>query len=208
MGTDPPASPRPDVEQQIRRHADARRWEEAATCALQGYGGEVLGFLHAVVGDPTDADEVFSSVCETVWSGLPGFRFESTFRTWLYAVARNTARERWRTQQRRAKRFAALDGNSAAAKIAAEVRSTTAIHLRSQTKTRLQAIRDSLPPDDRMLLVLRLDREMSWADIVQVLGEDELDAGDAKRAASRLRKRFERVKAKVAEQLRAGAGEP
>ena len=196
-------SPYEALEREIRAHADGERWEQAATCALQGYGSEILGFLRAVVSDPNDADETFSSLCERVWSGLPGFRFESTFRTWLYGIARNLAREQRRARQRQQRRFANLDSNSAAAQIAARVRSTTAIHLRSQTKSRLQLIRDGLPPEDRMLLVLRLDRDMPWTDIARVLAEEPLDDDEARRASARLRKRFERVKAKVAEQLRA-----
>lgn len=197
------ASPYAPLEREIRAHADAERWDEAATAALQGYGAEILGFLRAVVSDPNEADETFSSLCERVWSGLPGFRFESTFRTWLYGIARNLSREQRRARQRQQRRFANLDSNSAAAQLAAQVRSTTAIHLRSQTKSRLHLIRDGLPPEDRMLLVLRLDRDMAWTDIARVLAEDALDDEEAKRASARLRKRFERVKAKVAEQLRA-----
>ncbi|MEM7160203.1 MAG: sigma-70 family RNA polymerase sigma factor [Myxococcota bacterium] len=203
MRTSSPPDSREELERQIRVHVDARRWDQAATCALRGYGGELLGFLHAVIGDPSEADEVFSAVCEAVWASLPKFRFESSFRTWLYGVTRNLAREHWRDRRRQRRHFAPLDGDSAAAKVAAAIRSTTAIHLRSQTKTRLQRIRDSLPPEDRMLLVLRLDRSMAWRDIARVLSEDE-DL-DLTRAAAHLRKRFERVKAKVAEQLRADA---
>ena len=205
MTTAPPTDSREELEREIRVHVDARRWDEAATRALRGYGGELLGFLHAVIGDPGEADEVFSAVCEAVWSGLPRFRFESSFRTWLYGVARNLAREHWRDRRRRRQHFAGLDDDSAAGKVAAAIRSTTAIHLRSQTKTRLQRIRDSLPPEDRMLLVLRLDRSMPWRDIARVLrAEDDVDLT---RASAHLRKRFERVKAKVAEQLRADAAE-
>lgn len=197
------SSAQPELEAEIRRLANAQRWEDAATCALKGYGGELLGFLHAVVGDPAGADEVFSLACEKAWSGLPSFRFESTFRTWIYGVARNLAYDRWRVQRRRADRFEPLDDNSRAAQIAAHVRSSTAVHLRSQTKTALQRIRDALPPEDRMLLVLRLDREMAWTEIARVLADDAEEAADVAREAARLRKRFERVKTRLSEQLRA-----
>ncbi|MEM6995561.1 MAG: sigma-70 family RNA polymerase sigma factor, partial [Myxococcota bacterium] len=190
------------LEQEIRGHAEASQWDEAATCALQGYGAEVLGFLHAVVPGAADADEAFSSLCEVVWARLPDFRFESSFRTWIYAVARNLAREQRRARQWRQRRFADLDGTSAAAKLAARVRSTTAIHLRSQTKTRLQQIRDALPADERALLVLRLDREMPWADIARVLAPGDIAEHDLPRESARLRKHFERVKTKLAGQLR------
>ena len=191
------------MEAEIRRLAEAERWEEAATCALKGYGAELLGFLHAVVEDPGGADEVFSLACEKAWTGLPGFRFESTFRTWLYGVARNLAFDRFRAQQRHLARFEGLEDNSRAGRIAAHVRSTTAVHLRTETKSQLQRIRDGLPPEDRMLLVLRLDREMAWTEVARVLGDDAASAEEVAREASRLRKRYERVKAKLAEQLRA-----
>lgn len=198
----------PELEAKIRRLADSEQWEDAASCGLKGYGAELLGFLHAVVEDSAGADEVFSLACEKAWTGLPNFRFESTFRTWLYGVARNVAHDRWRAQRRHRKRFEGLDDNSRAGQLAAQVRSTTAIHLRTQTKTELQRIRDALPPEDRMLLVLRLDREMSWTEIARVLDGEGSTAADVAREAARLRKRYERVKAKLTEQLRELVDEP
>jgi RNA polymerase sigma-70 factor (ECF subfamily) len=167
-----------------------------------------LGFLHAVVEDPAGADEVFSLVCEKAWTGLPRFRFESTFRTWLYSVARNVARDRHRARRRDRNRYEGLEDNSRAGQLAAQVRSSTAIHLRTQTKTELQRMRDALPPDDRVLLVLRLDREMSWTEVAKVLDGDTVTPAEVAREAARLRKRYERVKAKLAAQLRAFVDDP
>ena len=195
--------PREQLEQQIRAHANEQRWGDAATCALQGYGAEVLGFLYAIVPNPSDADDLFSALCERVWLKFSDFRFESSCRTWLYGIARNLAHEQRRARERREQRFAELEGNSAAAAVAAQVRSSTAVHLRSQTKSRLHEIRDALPPDDRMLLVLRLDRKLAWKDIARVLSEPGAEDETLARESSRLRKRFERVKATVAQQLRA-----
>ncbi len=192
----------PDLEAEIRCLAEGARYEEAATRALKGYGAELLGFLHAVLEDPGAADEVFSVTCEKAWKGLRTFRFESTFRTWVYGVARNVARDRWRAQRRRRQRFDGLEENSHAGRIAAQVRSTTAVHLRTQTKTELRRLRDALPPDDRMLLVLRIDRDMSWTEIANVLATEASTPDDIRRESARLRKRYERVKAKLTEQLR------
>lgn len=41
----------PDLELKIRRLADDARWEDAATCAIKGYGAELLGFLHSAPGN-------------------------------------------------------------------------------------------------------------------------------------------------------------
>ena len=67
---------------------------------------------------------------------------------------------------------------------------------------------EALDPDDRLLLILRLDREMSWNDIADVYADErEGDDGDRRRTAAKLRKRFERIKARVAELMRADPGD-
>ena len=52
---------------------------------------------------------------------------------------------------------------------------------------------------DQMLLILRVDRNLSWRDIAIVMEEDVLrqDDGEVKKVETRLRKRFERVKEKL-----------
>ena len=187
------------IEAQIRTEIEAERFDSAATVALESYGGEVLGYLHTVAPRGDDADELFSMVCEHVWRGLPNFRSESTFRTWLYAVARNIVRDHQRARIRRRRRIVDGPASSMIEAVAERVRSSTALHLKTGTKTRLQKIRETLDADDQTLLVLRLDRKMSWSAIARVITADEPE--DASRAAARLRKRFERIKTRVAQQL-------
>ena len=64
------------------------------------------------------------------------------------------------------------------------------------------AFRDSLPEDDRMLLVLRVDKQMSWNDLARVMHTDESDPFDddaLQREAAWLRKRFQLVKERLLE---------
>ncbi len=88
---------------------------------------------------------------------------------------------------------------AALAAIAAEVRSQTASFLQTGTKDRLAQIRAALDPDDQTLLILRIDRKLPWREIAQVF-EAEADAVEQRAAA--LRKRFERLKADLRDQLR------
>jgi hypothetical protein len=53
----------------------------------------------------------------------------------------------------------------------------------------LRRLREALDPDDQQLLSLRLDRELEWEELAQLLSED----GPPVTAAA-LRKRFERLK--------------
>jgi RNA polymerase sigma-70 factor (ECF subfamily) len=196
------ADARERLETDVRALCDQGDYAGAATLALRGYGPEVFGFLVAVHRNEADAGDVFSDLAEALWKGLPAFAWESSLRTWLYAVARNVTRTRRRDAARRERRVPRA-GDSALDGVAQAVRTETLAFLRTEKKTRLQALRDALPEEDRMLLVLRVDRKLAWNDLARVLHESDADAplDDAAVAkeAARLRKRFQLVKDRLRE---------
>ena len=79
---------RAELEAEIRRAFDGGDRAGAAAAAVRGYGPEVFGFLVAFHHDAIDAEEVWSRVTERLWKGLDRFAWESSFRTWIYAIAR------------------------------------------------------------------------------------------------------------------------
>jgi RNA polymerase sigma-70 factor (ECF subfamily) len=96
-------------------------------------------------------------------------------------------------------------GDSGLEQLVAQVRTRTQPWLRSDVKDRWRALRDSLEPDDRSLLVLRIDRQLSWEDCARVtLESDAADAQALARESARLRKRFQALKATLRERARAG----
>lgn len=189
---------REGLEEQIRGYCDAQQWGPAATAALRGYGPEVLGYLSAMSRTETDAAEVFSSFCEDMWKGLPKFRWQSSFRTWAYTLARHALYRLGRDPQRRRDRNVALDGTPEVFELAEQVRTTTMIHLRTETKNKFTALRDQLEPDDRTLLILRVDRKLAWNEIAAIMADEQEPTPDQlKRGAATLRKRFERAKERL-----------
>jgi RNA polymerase sigma-70 factor (ECF subfamily) len=198
------AHERDALEQAIRSRCDQGDLAGAATVAIRGYGDELFGFIAALHRSEDDASEVFARVAERLWSGLGGFGWQSSFRTWAYAVARNESRYYRRGEGLRARRNAPLPDGSDLSEVVAEVRSRTITFLRTEQRTRLAELRDSLPPDDRALLVLRIDRELSWIDLARVLHGDEEPLGEEalKRESARLRKRFQLVKDRLREMAR------
>jgi RNA polymerase sigma-70 factor (ECF subfamily) len=176
----------------------------AATLAVKGYGPEIFGFLVAVLHDDVEAGEVFAELAEALWRGLPAFAWESSLRT-SYAIARNLIRTRRRDAARR-QRHRPRAGESALDEVAQQVRTQTLAFLRTETKTRLQALRDTLPEEDRMLLVLRVDRQLAWNELARVLAEADgdvpLDDAALAKEAARLRKRFQLVKDRLREQAK------
>jgi RNA polymerase sigma-70 factor (ECF subfamily) len=191
----PPAT---DPEQSIRDAVAAGQVEEAVSVALRAYGGEILTFIGSRLRSQSDADEAFSMFAEDLWLGLPKFSFRCAVRTWAYAIARNAAIRYATAPQRRAARNVALSSPDCLPRLVDAVRSTTHVYQRTDVKDRFRALREQLEPEDQSLLVLRVDRGLSWNDLAFAMaGDVNLDDDAVKRESARLRKAFERVKTEL-----------
>jgi RNA polymerase sigma-70 factor (ECF subfamily) len=190
-----------ELEREIRRRLDRGDHAGAATQAIRGYGAEIYGFLVTFHRDEEDAAEVFSIFSERLWRDLPGFQGGCSFRTWAYVLARHSSLNYRRDARRREKRQRPLPEGSELSEIVDQVRSETASYLRSERRARFTALRESLPPEDQVLLVLRVDRGLAWSDLALVLrdGEGPLGQDERKREAARLRKRFQLLKERLLE---------
>ena len=186
------ATERAQAEAAVRARHDAGDIDGATTLAVETYGAELYGFLQALARDEDLAAEAFSMFAEDLWKGLPKFRWEASLRTWLYALARNALHRVRRDPARRPGRHVPLSQTGALSNIVAAVRTGTSPYLRTEVKDRFEALREKLDAEDHALLILRVDRKMSWREIARAMPADNVD--DEKRAAT-LRKRFERAKA-------------
>ena len=59
-------------------------------------------FVEQRVGDRAAADEIVQTTFVQAYTHLAGFRAESSFKTWIFAVALNLCRDRARAEKRRA----------------------------------------------------------------------------------------------------------
>jgi RNA polymerase sigma-70 factor (ECF subfamily) len=162
----------------------------AATLVVREYGPQILGYLASVVRSDADAGDVFSQFSEDLWRGLPGFRRECPLRVWAYRLAWHAAarflRDPYRQRGRRLE-------TTEISRIAEEVRSSVLLGRTEARRAGIERLRDRLAPDEQTLLVLRLDRGLSWRDVAIVLAEE----GGAPLDEAVLRKRFERLKDKL-----------
>ena len=182
-----------DLERRIAAALAAGDLPRAADEALRGYGAELCGWLAGVLQDEEAAREVFSAVAERLWRDLPRFRGEASFRTWAYRVAWAAVGAHRRDPFRR--RARPLDDDLHP--IAETVRSITALHARTSIKDRVAKLREKLTDEERALLILRIDRDLSWQEVTAILSESTPVAEAA------VRKRFERLKRKIRELARA-----
>lgn len=184
---------RPD-EAAIRDRVTAGDVNAAAALAIERYGAELHGYLRALARDDDLAAEAFAVASEQIWANLARFRWEATLRTWAYRLARHALHQLRAAPSRRPLRNLPL---SIAPSVELALRSRTAPYQRTTIKDGMRELRESLDADDHELLLLRLDRNMSWKDIARALAEDDDAAAEVDQRAAALRKRFERIKERL-----------
>jgi RNA polymerase sigma-70 factor, ECF subfamily len=193
------------LEQRIRDAGAAADWAGAATAGIEGYGVEIFSYLLTITRNESDASEVYSQFCENLWTGLPRFRWDASFRVWAYVLARHAWSRFARDPNRRSGRRDPLS-NPLVEQVAEQVRSRTLTFLRTEVKDKLSELRAQLPPDDQTLLIMRIDRRLAWNEIALVMSDAEpgtLGEAALKRQSAALRKRFERLKLELRAKLQA-----
>ena len=150
----------------------ARRDPRAFEALYRKYVAQVYNFALYELRDPHAAEDLTAQVFLRALTGLPSFREQgeapsSSFRVWLFQIARNALSN----ERRRVRRHpdAPLD-------LALEVASTDDVQAQAVERDQLarawQAI-EGLPVERRRALVLRFVGEMSTREIGEVLGRSE-----------------------------------
>jgi RNA polymerase sigma-70 factor, ECF subfamily len=182
-----------ELDRLVRERLATDGADGAATALIEALGPAILRYLRSMLRVEEDAADAFSQWSENVWTGLPSFRGESSLKTWGYRLAWNAAQnlrnEAWR---KRGQRLAT--GQASALAMSIQTKSVVVVERQRQA---LEELRAALSEEDRSLLVLRLDQQLSWNEVAEVL------AAEGKRIEpATLMKRFERVKARLGELAR------
>jgi RNA polymerase sigma-70 factor (ECF subfamily) len=157
------------------------------------FGPKVMGYLVRVLGDEDDAADAYSLWAEDVWKGIEGLREAAAAKVWTYRIAWNAAarvkRQAWNKRRQRMP-------TTMASRIAAEALSRTP-GAAEREAAQLTRLREGLSPPEKSLLVLHVDRGLSWKEVAEVMAGD----GEVVDEAA-LRQRFTRLKRKLGERAR------
>jgi RNA polymerase sigma-70 factor (ECF subfamily) len=190
-----------DIEAAVREAHGSGDLERAIQVGLSHYRAEIYSFLCARLRSEADAHDVFAQTSEDVWRGIAAFRWQCSFRTWLYTLARHAA---VRFERSPANRAGLRQSLSRAPEAIDRERSRTRPYLRTDVKDRLSQLRETLTPDEQSLLVLRVDRGLCWEEVARVLCDDgEPDDASIRRHAVNLRQRFRQLTERIRERARA-----
>jgi RNA polymerase sigma-70 factor, ECF subfamily len=187
-------------EEQIECLRVAGRLSEAASRAIEAYGHEIFGYLVSIQRSDSEAQDAFSRACEALWLGMARFEGRASMRTWFYMLARHAALRSSQAARRAARGCIPA---AHAEHLTAALRSSTLPYLRTANRHRFATLRDNLCEADRTLLILRVDRGLAWNEIACVLAGEALADDQVRRAAARLRKRFQPLKEELRGMARA-----
>jgi RNA polymerase sigma-70 factor (ECF subfamily) len=183
------------VEAQIREAWDRQDMIAALTRLLECYGLELQRYLVATSG-PTEAHDIYSMLAEDLWKGLPAFQWRCSARAWAYTLARHARARYVVAERRRATRQDTLSHLPWLRDLVERTRTPTPLHERSDVRHGLRLLRERLDERDRTLLMLRVDRGLSWKELAIVLDDVGPDEAEAI-AAARQRQRFQAIKKRL-----------
>ena len=147
-------------------------------------------FLLRQLREPALADELFQDVWQRVIAARRGWTPEASFSTWLFRIAHNRLADHWRAQQHRPP--APTDGDERAARIPDPDTPERTLSEFEQRR-RLQLALDELPPEQREVVLLRLEQELTLEEIGAITGVGR------ETVKSRLRYAMDKLRARLPE---------
>lgn len=191
------STPDPDArdprDEELKALVAAGEFERATEGAIRLYGPELVGWLCSVLPSEADAQDAFSRASIELWKSLRRFDGRCSIRTWCYMLARHAA---VKVRSRASQNEVLVSQMPSIVGVVSHVWSTTR-RGQAEAVDVFTQIRNELDEEDQILLVLRVDKDLAWRDIAQVLLGEDAPTDELQRKAAALRKQFERVKERL-----------
>ena len=137
---------------------------------VRRYASPLLTFIRRMVGDAHRGEELFQETFLAVWAKRKQYQFPRRFKSWLYAIAANQCRAEYRSRALRT--YVPLEDESPA---------TPSMHgsdpadtaIATETASLVSAAVTQLPPQQRLVVVLRVWDGLSYAEIAEIAGRTE-----------------------------------
>lgn len=163
--------------------------EEAFRLIFDRYSRPVLSFIYDMVGDRAQAEDLAQETFVRAFRGLASLREETKLSTWLFAIAKNVAREQLRTRRRDAGNVE-IDGEEAF-ELHDHARTPAGQLLDKELNGVITSALSRLDEDKRLVFTLKVLQQRSYEEIAEITG---FSVGklktDLHRARAEMRKRI------------------
>lgn len=167
--------------------AAAKKGDQDAFAALvRQYEKRVFALTTRLCGNAEDAQEAAQEAFLAAWQGLPFFRGDASFATWLYRLTHNACMDLLRREQRHsAAAGPSLDDEELSLEVSDPGEGPQEAAERAELRHAIERGLQTLPEGYRAALVLRELHQLSYEEIAQTT---DTDLGTVKSRISRGRK--------------------
>jgi len=152
------------------------------------YEKRVYALTLRMCKNPEDAAEAAQEAFLSAWQGIPFFRGDASFSTWLYRLASNACVDLLRKEGRgRAMAGPSLDDDELKLDVPDCTPTPHEAAEKQELREQIEAGLQSLSPEHRQVLILREMHQLSYDEIADTL---DLDVGTVKSRISRGRKQL------------------
>ncbi|MDT5157693.1 MAG: hypothetical protein QOH51_2050 [Acidobacteriota bacterium] len=142
--------------------------EEAFRLIFNRYSRPILSFIFDMVGDRTLAEDLAQETFVRAFRGLGTLREETKLSTWLFAIAKNVAREQLRSR-RRQEGNVEIDGEPAF-ELHDHARTPSGALLDKELSGVIQDALMKLDEDKRTVFTLKVLQQHSYEEIAEITG--------------------------------------
>jgi RNA polymerase sigma-70 factor (ECF subfamily) len=142
--------------------------QDAFAFLVQRHQRRVFNMVLRMLQDYEEASEITQEAFLAAWQGLPSFRGEARFATWLYRIAYHCALKQLERRKRERSLQAAMEAEQILEEVNREMQEEDIIELRArQAMVREQL--EKLPAKYRIVLILRHLQEMTYEEMADIL---------------------------------------
>ena len=150
--------------------------------------GKLYRYLQRQLRDNAVADELFQDVWQRVIAARSGWKPDAGFATWLYTIAHHRLGDHWRSLKHRPS--APADADERMARVA-DPDTPERVLSEFERRRQLQLALDDLPEEQREVLLLRLEQELTLEEIGDITGVGR------ETVTSRLRYAMDKLRARL-----------
>ena len=162
---------------------------EAFERLVRTYENKIYSLAFRMCGSADDASDIAQEAFLAAWRGLPSFRGDSGFATWLYRLTSNAAIDYLR-RQKKERGDMSLDDEDLGLDAVDTGPGPQDAAERTEVRTAVAAGLQQLSEGHRQVLVLREIQGLSYEEIADVL---EVDLGTVKSRISRARSALRKI---------------
>lgn len=148
--------------------ASKRGDQDAFAQLVLRYQRRIFNLVYRMLQQYEEANEVTQETFLAAWQGLPSFRGEARFATWLYRIAYNCALKQLETRKRDRALQSALQAEQALESDDAFDRASAQIDVHEQ-QALVQEHLSHLPAKYRIVLILRHLQDMTYEEMAEIL---------------------------------------